>query len=181
MRDAAAVRRSPLAVAAMATVAMTSACTHTYLFGNERGPTLERGDLVVPKRSGDERLSVRNLTVSTIEYPFSFRPPTPDERELLREGVVPETIHTVRVEVDNGAAIWRDWGLAGFGIGASIVMAALGMTAVIEPNDATGGVSMPMAILFATAVGAEFMFIGVGLGVGLEDSATDMRYRTYAD
>ncbi len=167
---------------AAALVASSTACTHTYLFGNERGPELRGGDLVVPQRSGgDERFSVRNITVSTTEYPFSFRPPTPDERVLLDEGRVPETIHTVRVEVDNGAAIWRDYGLAGFGIGASLVMAALGMTAVIEPSGESGGVSMPMAILFASGVGLEFMLIGVGLGVGFEDSATDMRYRTYAE
>ncbi len=178
MRGATAVKTTAVVAALLA---MTTACTHTYLFGSERAPEFERGDLVVPKRAGDERVSVRNIVVSTTEFPFSFRSPTPDERQLLREGVVPETIHTVRVEVDNAAAVWRDWGLAGFGIGASIVMAALGMTAVIEPNDARAGVSLPMAILFASAVGAEFMLIGVGLGVGLEDSATDMRYRTYAD
>ena len=74
----------------------TASCTHTYIYGEQMPPTFERGKLVVPSSAGGDRYSVRRIGVSSDDDPFAFRPPTSDEIELLKSGIVPDGVHTLR-------------------------------------------------------------------------------------
>lgn len=152
-------------------------CTHTYIYGGDTPPTFERGRLVVDDEHERERFTVRRVGVSDVDQPWTFRRPTADELAELRAGVVPDSISTVRVDVDNSGLLWRDYGLAGFGIGSSLVLALLGLTGVVDPSDSGSGLSLPLSFLVASVAGLEFMVIGLGLGVGIEGSETDMRLR----
>ena|GEM_PF-6465830 len=172
-------RRHALAVAVGLTA--MSACTHTYIYGESAPPLLDRGKLVVPKRSGRDTFSIRRIGVNSVDDPFSFRVPTDDELAELRTGSMPEGVASLRVEVDNAGVLWRDWGLTAFGIGASLVLAGVGLAGAVEPAGQEFGLTMPLTILLASLAGAEFMLVGVGLGAGFESGETDMRFRNFVD
>ncbi len=169
------------ALAAGLGLLLMPACSHTYIYGDTVTPTFERGRLVVSKRSGDETYAIRRIGVTSVDDPFSFRAPTDEELELMRAGEMPPDVGSMHVVVDNAGELWRDWGLAGFGIGATLVMAAVGLSGAFEPNGSDAVLTLPFTILFASLVGTEFMLIGVGLGVGFDGGSTDMRYRAFAD
>lgn len=157
-------------------------CSHAYLYGRHAPPTLDRGDLVVPTRKGDERFTVKRMGVSGPEAPLSFRVPTADELAEIRAGVVPDSVHTLRIDVDNSGVLWRDWALAGFGVGASTVLLMIGLSGAIEPGGGDGfALTLPFTMLFAAVAGTEFMLFGLGIGAALESGQTDMRYRVLAD
>ena len=172
--------RSTLVANIVATVALAG-CTHTYIYGESAPPVLERGKLVVPKRSGNDSYSVRRIGVTSLDDPFNYRAPTDDELAAVRAGTMPEGVASMRIEVDNAGTLWRDWGLAAFGIGASLVFAGVGLSGAVEPGQAEFSLTLPFTILLASLAGTEFMLIGVGLGAGFEAGETDMRYRTFAD
>jgi hypothetical protein len=176
-----AASREPRRALALLLGLWLTGCTHTYIYGKHAPPTFERGELVVQTSSGKDRFTVRRVGVASDDEPFSFRPPTSDEIRALRGGVVPDGVHTMRIEVDNAGVLWRDWGLASFGVGASTVLATVVLTGVVKPDGQSGGLTLPLTLVFAVLVGAEFMLIGLGLGAGMESGETDMRYRAFAD
>ncbi len=157
------------------------ACTHAFIYDRDAPPQIADGELVVPKESGDDRMSIRRIGVATIDQPFSFRPATNEELAELRQGAVPEWVATMRVEVDATGTFLRDWGLAGFGVGASTVLTIFALSGAITPGGDDFAITVPLTMLFAAVAGAEFMLIGMGLGAAFEGHDTDMRFRTYAD
>lgn len=174
--------RSAGAVVSMASLLLATGCSHAYLYGRHAPPTLERGALVVPTTKGDERFSVRRIAVSGPDSPLSYRLPTDDELAEIRAGAVPDGVHTLRIDVDNSAVLWRDYALAGFGVGASTVLLLVGLTGAFEPgNSGDFALTLPFTLLFAAVAGAEFMLFGLGIGAALESGETDMRYRVFAD
>jgi hypothetical protein len=172
------MRRRVLAVLALAVM---NGCSHTYIYGDRVAPTIANGELIVPTRSGDVSYSIRRIGVTGVDDPFSVRAPSAEELASMRAGVVPDGVGSLRIEVDNAGELWSDWGLAGFGIGATLVMAGVGLSGAFEPGSSDTALTVPLTILFASLVGTEFMLIGVGLGVGFDGGNTDMRYRDFAD
>jgi len=170
----------PIAWAAVAALLAPGlgACTHTYIYGGDAAPTFERGRLVVDDDDAErERFTIRRVGVSDVAQPWTFRRPTADELAQLRAGVLPDNLSTVRIDVDNSGQLWRDYGMAGFGIGATTVLALLGLSGLVDPSESGNGLSLPLTFLIASVAGLEFMVIGLGLGVGIESPETDMRFR----
>lgn len=158
-----------------------SACTHTYIYSPRTPPTIEGDSLVVRKSSGVDRLGIRRVIISELHDPFTYRRATSQELADIASGSVPEGIDTLRIEVDTTAVMWRDWALTGFGIGASTVLLLVGLTGSFEPASGEFGLTVPVTLLFASLVGTEFMFIGLGLGAAFESGDTDMRIRHLDD
>lgn len=165
------------AVGAAVALAIAPGCVHTYVFGEGNAPHIEEMKLVVAEgRSESERFGINRIRVAELGT-GRFRSATSSELSALMAGRVPSGTE-VRIEVDKSVELWRDWGLGGLGVGATLVLVTLGVFGVVQPDSGSDfAFDMPLTLLFAGAAGVEFALIGAGLGLAFVTGETDMRNR----
>jgi len=159
---------------ALALVAQPMACVQTFLFDGAAPPRIEGSALLLEERPGapPSRWPVRTIE---IHRGVGYGPLAALELEALRRGEPLAEGTILRVEVATDGVVWRDHALRGFGIGVVAgFLVAVGIG--VEP-DGSGGLTLPISLIVAAAVGLNGMLYGGLVGMTTESGTVDMRLR----
>ena len=155
---------------------LLAGCGRTYIFGPDQMPVIADGELHLREFQRShaplssfaiERIGLRHHADNGL-----LRTPTEQEFAALVAGH-PLDVHTIEVDVDASHAHWRDYGLAGAGVGVTLGLVA----SLSQDNDALFGNSNSLMLLGSLTLGFAGFLAGLIGGSLAAPDMIDMRYQ----